>query len=172
MASPLSYPLINGVRHDFSSIEWKLAAGTQPIVIGFKSINYSRVRTRVLVRGNSPDPIAKTEGTNEYTGDIEVYLAEWNGLIQPALIAAAAAQGLNANGGSAYGDVLFQITVTYSSFGFDTITDVLNGCSLDSLEASQAQSADPLVRKFNINPLKILFGNQDDLGTPLQAPPT
>lgn len=167
MTTPLSYPLINGVRHDFSSIELKLSG---QIFIGFKSINYNRTRTRVMVRGNSPDPIAKTEGTNEYTADCEIYLAEWNQL-QSILVQAANAAGIP-NGGTGYGDVLFQIVVTYSSLGFDTITDTLNGCSLDSLEASQSQSADPLVRKFNLAPLKILFGNEDDLGTPLQAPPT
>jgi hypothetical protein len=166
MPSQLSYPLINGVRHDFSSIELKLAG---QIFIGFRAINYNRVRTRVMVRGNSPDPIAKTEGTNEYTADAEIYLAEWN-LFQDTLIQAASAAGLD-NGGSGYGDVLFQVVVTYTSPGFDTIVDVLDGCSLDSMEVTQSQSADPLVRKFNLSPLKITYNTQDDLGTPLIGPP-
>ena len=169
MASPLNYPLINGVKHDFSSVELKLAG---QIFVGFKSINYNRTRTRVMVMGNSPDPIAKTEGTNAYTGDCEIYLAEWN-YLQGILIAAAQAAGIpqGSTPGSGYGDVLFQVVVTYSSLGFDTITDVLNGCSLDAIEAGNAQGPDPLVRKVTLNPLKIYFGGQDDLGVPLQAPP-
>ena len=169
MSTPLQYPLINGVKHDFSSIELQLAG---QIFVGFRSINYNRTRTRTMVYGNSPDPIAKTEGVNAYTADCEVYLAEWN-YLQGLLINAASQAGIpnGASPGSGYGDVLFQIVVTYSSLGFDTITDVLNACSLDSMEVSQAQGPDALVRKFTLNPLKILFGNEDDLGTALQSPP-
>ena len=168
MSTPLQYPLINGVKHDFSSIELKLAG---QIFVGFRAINYNRTRTRTMVMGNSPDPLAKTEGVNAYTADCEIYLAEWN-LLQGILVQAAAAAGIpsGTSPGSGYGDVLFQIVVTYSSLGFDTITDILNGCSLDTLEASQAQGPDALVRKITLNPLKIYFGGQDDLGTALQAP--
>ena len=169
MATPLQYPLINGVKHDFSSIELQLVG---QIFVGFRSINYNRTRTRTMVYGNSPDPLAKTEGVNAYTCDCEIYLAEWN-YLQGLLINAASQAGIpnGASPGSGYGDVLFQVVVTYSSLGFDTITDVLNGCSLDSMEVSQSQGPDPLVRKFNLNPLKILYGNEDDLGTALQSPP-
>lgn len=151
--APIPYPLINGVRHSFSSIELKL--GTN-IFVGFKSINYSRKRTRTIVRGKSPDPLGKTRGTNEYTADCEIYLAEWNALLAQLQ---AIAPG--------YGDVLFTVLVTYSENGFDTIQDTINGCSIDTTEASQAEGPDPLVRKVELNPLKILFNGVDDLATPL-----
>ena len=162
MATPLQYPLINGVKHDFSSIELNMAG---QIFVGFKSINYSRTRTRTMVRGNNPDPIAKTRGTNEYSGDCEIYLAEWNYFQQQVLIPAAEQAGLN--GG--YGDLQFQITVHYNDPGFPPIVDTLIACSVDTTEASQSQGNDPLVRKITLNPLKIYFGGygNDDLATPL-----
>ena len=163
MTSPLQYPLINGVKHDFSSIELSIAG---QIFLGFKSINYSRTRTRTMVRGNSPDPIAKTRGTNEYTGECEIYLAEWN-YLESLLIGQASQQGLN----SGYGDVMFTVKVTYNDPGFDTIIDILQTCSIDATDASQSQGTDPLVRKVTLNPLKILFNNTDDLASPLVSPP-
>jgi hypothetical protein len=153
MASTLAYPLINGVRHGFSSIELKMNG---LIFVGFKSINYSRTRSRGLVKGNSPDPIAKTRGENEYKADCEIYLAEWN-LFQAQL-------------GDGYGDKPFTVLVTYGENGFDTIVDELLGCNVDSLDASNGQGSDPLVRKIDLGPLKILFNGKDDLEFPLKAP--
>lgn len=155
MTTPIAYPLINGVRHSFASIELKLNG---QIFIGFKSINYTRTRSRSLVRGNSPDPLGKTQGDNDYSADFELYLAEWN-LFQSQL-------------GPGYGDKFYQILATYSANGFDTIQDVINGCTVDSTEASQSQGPDPLVRKFDAKPLKILFNGIDDLATPLAGTPT
>lgn len=155
MANPIPYPLINGVRHSFASIELKLK---DQVFSGFKSINYSRTRSRSMVRGNSPDPIGKTTGTNEYSADCELYLAEWN-LFQELL------------GGDGYGDAFFNILVTYSANGFDPIADEINGCTLDSTDASNSQGDDPTVRKFDLNPIKIKFNGKDDLAFPLAPPP-
>lgn len=152
MTTPIQYPLINGVRHSFASIELKLAS---LIYVGFKSINYSRTRSRGKAMGNHPDPLGKTRGTNEYSADVELYLAEWN-LFQQSL-------------GPGYGDVLFQVLVTYSENGFDTIVDTINGCSIDSTDAQNAQGSDPSVRKVDLSPLKILFNGADDLATPLKG---
>lgn len=154
MATPLAYPFVNGVRHGFSSIELKLNG---QIFVGFKSINYSRTRSRGEVRGNHPDPIAHTRGENEYKGDCELYLAEWN-LFQQQL-------------GDGYGDVAFTVLVTHGENGFDTIVDELIGCHMDSTDASNGQGSDPLVRKIELNPLKVKFGGKDDLEFPLVAPP-
>lgn len=106
-----------------------------------------------MVYGNSPDPIGKTRGTNEYSADVEIYLAEWNAF-QDSI-------------GPGYGDVPFQVLVTYGNEGFDTIQDVIRGCTIDGLEVSQSQGSDALVRKFDMSPLKILFNGLDDLAVPL-----
>lgn len=158
--TPIQFPLINGVRHSFSSIELKFSSTTPALVVvtvGVKSINYSRTRNRTMVRGNHPDPLAKTRGENEYKGDIEVYIAEFHQLMT----------GL----GAGYGDVPFQVFVTYTENGFDTIADVLNGCTIDTTDASNSQGTDPTARKFELNPIKILFNGVDDLKVPLVSPP-
>jgi len=162
MASPISYPLVNGTRHSWASVEVKVAGQ----IFYVTSVNYSRKRNRTIVRENHPDPTAKTRGSNEYSSDIEMLLSEFNSL-QAALIQQANQQGLN--GG--YGDVFFQVVVSYSENGLDTVTDSILGCTLDSTEASNSEGTDPTKRKFELNPLKILFNGQDDLATPLQAPP-
>ena len=162
MTTPIVYPLINGARHSFASVEVKVAGQ----IYFATSVNYSRKRNRTVVRGNHPDPLGKTRGENEYSADIEFLLSEYNAL-QAALIAQANQQNLN--GG--YGDVAFQVIVTYAENGLDTVTDTINGCTMDSTEASNAQGADPTKRKFEMNPLKILFAGQDDSSIPLVAPP-
>jgi len=150
MPTPIQYPLINGVRHGYSSIEIKI---NNQIYTAFKSINYSRKRSRTMLRGNSPDPLGKTRGTNEYSSDCEMALAEFNLML--SLL------------GPGYGDVIFQVTATYTESGFDTISDVLIGCTVDSTDVSQSEGTDPLYRKFDLLPLKILFNGVDDLQTPL-----
>lgn len=154
MGEPIAYPLINGVRHGFSSIELKIA---NQLFIGFKSINYTRTRSRTMVYGSSPDPIGKTRGTNEYKADCELYLAEWN-LLQSIL-------------GDGYGDVLFDVLVTYGENGFDTIADEIIGCTMDTDDAQNGQGTDPLVRKIDLNPVKCKYNGKDNLQFPLVPPP-
>ena len=150
MASPIQYPLINGTRHSFASIELTLGS---LIFVGFRAVNYKRSRGRTTVYGSSPDPLGKTRGVNEYTADCELYLAEWN--------------AFQADIGAGYGDEAFQVLVTYTENGFDSIIDTLIGCTMDSTEASNSQGSDPTVRKFDLNPIKILFNGIEDLAQPL-----
>jgi hypothetical protein len=154
MSTPIAFPLVNGVRHDFSSIELKLDG---QVFQGFKSINYSRKRSRGIVMGNSPDPIGKTKGTNAYTADAELYLAELNAFLEQL--------------GAGYGDKFFVVVVTYVANGFDTVQDTIQGCTLDELTASQSQGTDPLARKVDLAPIKVLFGGVDDLEVPLTGTP-
>lgn len=162
MSTPIQYPLVNGVRHSWASIELKIANQ----IFYATAVNYSRKRNRTMVRQNHPDPVGKTRGANEYSSDLELLLAEFNQL-QAALIVAATAAG--SNGG--YGDVFFSVVVSYTESGLDTVTDTILGCTLDSTEAGNTEGTDPSKRKIELAPLKILFAGQDDLATPLKAPP-
>lgn len=161
MPSTLQYPLVNGVRHSFASVEVKVAGQ----IFFATSVNYSRKRNRTMVKENHPDPVGKTRGSNEYSADIEMLLAEYNAL-QALLISQAQQQGLN----TGYGDVFFTVVVTYTEAGMDTVTDTISGCTMDSTEASNAEGTDPSKRKFEMSPLKILFNGVDDLSSPLQGP--
>ena len=164
MTTPIQYPQTNGARHSWVSIEANIAGQ----IFYITSVNYSRKRTRTMVRVNHPDPVAKTRGSNEYSADCEMLLAEFN-----ALQAALVTQAQNAPGPATvgYGDIQFQVVVSYTENGLDTVTDTITGCTMDTTDASNAESTDPTKRKFDLAPLKIYFNGIDDLGQPLQAPP-
>jgi hypothetical protein len=158
MADQLVYPLVRGVRHCFSSITLVFALdGGKKIQMFCKSINYGRTRSRGLLRGNHPDPIAKTRGENEYKCSVEMALAEYRLLI--------------AEIGPGYGDKIFSTQVTYGEDGFETVTDEILGCTIDDDDASNSQGPDPLIRKLDLAPLKILMGGNDDLLAPMISPP-
>ena len=152
--TPLQFPLINGSMFSYSSIELNMN-GT--IFRGFKSIDYSRKRDRPAQYGNSPDPLGKPVGKNSYEATGEIYVAEFRNFVQSL--------------GAGYGDVYFQVTVTYQQNGFDTVQDVIDGCTLDEMSASFTEGTDALSQKFALNPLKILFNMVDDLAVPLISPP-
>jgi len=168
MSTPIQYPLVGGVRQSFVSTEVRFvqaavgssAAGqTLSLALrGYKSIKYSRKRTRAQLRGNSPDPLGKTRGENEYTCEAEYALAEYN-VIQSAL------QNIQ----EGYGDVFFAIFVTHAEPGLDAVTDQILGCTLDDTENDSAAGPDPTMRKISFSPLKVLFNGVDDLHFPLQA---
>ena len=156
MADRLIYPLINGVRHGFSNITLKFALPGKKIEMFCKSINYGRTRSRGLVEGNHPDPIAKTQGTNAYKASVEIALAEYRLLV--------------AEIGPGYGDLFFTTLVTYGLDGFETVTDEIINCSIDDDDASNSQGPDPLMRKLDLGPTKILMGGIDDLKNPMVSP--
>lgn len=159
--SSIQYPLVNGVRHSFASIEVKFVTQTQFTQIYFvREVNYKRTRSRTKLRLNHPDPVAKTIGSNDYDGNVVMALAEWQKFVTEAL------------GGPGYGDVMFEMQVTYTTPLFDTIVDSVLGCTMDSTEVALAQNDDALVRPFDLSPLKVLFNGVDDLANPLQPPPT
>jgi hypothetical protein len=157
MADALVYPLIRGKRHGFASLKaiFNLDGGTK-IEMFVKSVNYGRTRSRGYVRGNHPDPIAKTVGENEYKANVEMPLAEYR------LLVAQLGQG--------YGDVDFDLFVSYGENGFETVTDEILGCNLDDDDASNSQGPDPLMRKIELNPMKIKMGGVDDLLFPMVSP--
>ncbi len=157
MADALVYPLVRGFRHGFASIVLVYALDNgKKIQMFVKSVNYGRTRSRGLVRGNHPDPIAKTRGENEYKASVEMALAEYRLLV--------------AEIGPGYGDKFFDMFVTYGEDGFTTVTDVILGCTIDDDDASNSQGPDPLMRKLDLAPLKILMAGVDDLEVPMVSP--
>lgn len=153
MATEIQYPMVNGYRHGFSSIELSLKNRK---FRGFKAINYSRTRSREKQWGNHPDPIGKTLGENDYNCDVELYLAEFLSFLEDL--------------GDGYGDTFFDTTVAYGPHGFDTKTDIIIGCTLDTTEVSNSQGSSALTRKFQLNPLKVKLSGKDDLEVPLGPP--
>ena len=167
MTTPIAYPLLNGVRQSFVSTEITFqqpaigaTQGGQSLNLalrGYTSMKYGRVRSRTKVWGNHPDPIGKTRGKNDYTGEFKYLLAE-------VVLIRAALQSL----GGGYGDVMFNVHITHSENGFDThVIDIL-GCTFDKDEISLAEGTEASAIDLDFNPLKVKYDGVDDNTIPLQ----
>lgn len=154
---PLMYPSTTGARPSFGHIELAIAGFK---FVGFKKVDYSRTRSREMIYGAHPDPLGKSLGQNEYKASCELYLPEFNLFVAQLSLAGVP---------FAYGDTFFQVTVTYNAPGFGVVTDILEGCSLDSTDATNAQGTAALTRTFELNPLKIIFNNREDVTFPLNT---
>lgn len=154
---PILVPLTNGVVWSFGHVTLEIAG--LEFTGGFKSIKRSRKRTREMVRSNSPDPVGKTLGENEYQCSAELYLEWWRALLNT----------VQQNLGPGYGDQSFTILVSYIANGFLPIQDVILNCTFDTTDADDGVGPQALTRMVEFNPTKILFNGIDDLEDPLQG---
>ena len=144
----IAYPLINGVRHSFSSVEIRL---NNSIVLGITEINYTPTLDPAVVRGAGALPIALTLGNAEYDGDFSILLEEFNQL-QTQL-------------GEGMMVVAFDIVISYDATignvpdgGLSVIVDTLKGCRITKIEhGASSGSTDAIVRKCTIKPMDILL---------------
>jgi hypothetical protein len=156
---PIQVPLTNGVIRSFGHVRLQMAG--LEFTGGFKSIKRSRKRSREIVRSNSPDPVGKTLGENEYQCSAGIYYDWWMNMIQQ----------INNNLGPGYGDQPFTIFVSYVGTGLVTYTDTIINCTFDTSEADDQQGNAALIREVEFAPTKIYFGGFEDLEDPLVAPP-
>ena len=141
---PVGYPVINGNRFDFSSVELQLNGRRY---IGVKAINYKQEIDPGEVRGTAPQLLGRTRGTYKAEGSIELYREEFADLCSD--LQALAVGFLEAN---------FLCTVTYSELPPNGIpnslpspvqTDTLVGLRFKSDDHSmQSGSSDPIVVKL------------------------
>ena len=153
--TPIQVPLTDGFIRSFGHV--RLNAVGIDFTGGFKSIKRSRTRKRDMVMSNSPDPVGKTLGENEYKCSA-VFLYDWYmNLIQT----------VQNTFGPGYGDQSFSIYVSYVGVNLVTYTDQILGCTLDTTDASDESGTKELTREIEFNPIKILFGGLEDLADPL-----
>ena len=144
----VSYPMINGVRHAWSSIEFR-ANGN--VILGCTEINYTTKLEPSVVRGAGALPIGLTLGNADFDGDFSLLLQEFNDLMVTL--------------GPGAMTVAFDIIISYDatlgnvvSGGLDVIVDTLRGCRITNIEASNSGgSTDATVRKCTIKPTMILL---------------
>jgi hypothetical protein len=138
----VGYPLINGVKYDFSSIEIDMGSDGG-IVTGISEISYSHGLEPGEARGTHPQILARTRGTYSAEGSITMYKAEYATWI--------------ASMGDGYQEKSFDITVVYSEpDGDGTVTDVLYGCRMGVTENSASSGTDPLSVTVPIMPAYIV----------------
>lgn len=121
----MDWPLINGVRHSFASIELSIDGKRRPL---FNAVNYSDSVSRERVRGNHPIAAGFTRGEYEAEAGITLYSEEWGELV--------------AEFGDGIYDKVFDIVATYADEGAPTITDKLVGCRLRSVGRDNSQGAE------------------------------
>lgn len=145
---PTQFPQINGVRHSWSSIEFR---ANNNVILGITEINYTTKLEPSVVRAAGSLPIGLTLGNADFDGDFSLLLQEFNDLMLTL--------------GSGAMAVPFDIIVAYDatlgnvlSGGLDVIVDTLQGCRITNIEASNSGgSTDASVRKCTIKPTMILL---------------
>jgi hypothetical protein len=156
--TPIQVPITNGVVRSFGHVRLQIAG--LEFTGGFKSIKRKRTRKREKPMSNSPDPIGKTLGENEYECSAVMYY-DWyvNTMltIQQTL-------------GPGYGDQPFTIYISYVGKNLNTYTDIVLNCTFDEDDGDDQAGTAALTRAVNFNPTKILFNGIDDLEDPLVAP--
>ena len=153
---PIGYPLINGLRFDFSSATIKV--GTQ-LFNGVKSLKYSQTLEPGIVRSNRSQVIGRTRGILDSEGTIELYRAEFSDLI--TALASLPTSGAGALG---YMEAAFDITVSYAELLATPVTDVLVGCRIKKHELSGQEGADALTVSCDLHIMSVLMGGT--LGLP------
>lgn len=144
----VAYPLINGCRHSWSSIEFR---ANNNVILGITEINYTTKLEPTVVRAAGALPIGLTLGNADFDGDFSLLLEEFNQLMLTLGPGAMA--------------VPFDIVVSYDATlgnvldgGLSVIVDTLQGCRITNIEASNSGgSTDPSVRKCTIKPTLILL---------------
>jgi hypothetical protein len=146
----IAYPLVNGAAYSYASVELNVNG---QLFTAFESIDYGRKRTREEIRGNHPDPLAKTIGENKYNASASIEIAEWYLFLQQL--------------GPGYGDEFFLTTVTFNSPILGVVQDVIQGCTLDEVSAQLKRGPAGLYKKIDLAPLKIYEDGLDDCSIPL-----
>lgn len=149
---PLVYPNVNGVAHEFASVEIKLGG---QLYYGVTAINYKSPLKPTKQRGNHPSPLGRTSGIEEPDGDLEMFLAEAMAFIKVL--------------GPGYKLKVFDVLVNYQAAGMDLVTDSLLGCRIIDVEANNAAGPDPLKRKLPLDVMKVLINGLEALPNPLKG---
>ncbi len=133
------YPLVNGQKVSFASIEIKI--GTL-LLTGFTDLSYSQTLEPGIFRGTRPEKLARTIGEHNIEGSFTLVKDEYLELI--------------ASLGNGYMQTPFDITNTYSEINSTTLmTDVLTGCRITSEEDSHSQGTDALVVACDLDIMKM-----------------
>lgn len=147
----VAYPLVNGHRYSFASIE--AIFGGFP-TIGFTEINYKPSLKGTLCYGSAPQPIGETRGKLELSVDWTMYRHEFELFKQgfPAL-------------GVGFGEYRFDIIVQYAELLMPVITDTIVGVRVQEPDLSNRDGTDPSMVKLTGSCLNILLN-----GVPLAVP--
>ena len=143
---PSNYPLINGVKFDWSSIELSMAGG---IFTGCSELAYKQTREVGEVYGTGAEKLARTLGQLNADGSVALYRRDEQDFLAK----------LTNNGQSGYLDTSFDITVIYSATGGDgTLTDKCIGCVITELDISGSAGTDHVMVTCTLDIMRVELG--------------
>jgi len=145
------YPLIDGHKHDFSSVEVQVSTdeGAPEIITAVSELTYNQALAPGVVRGTKSQPLAFTQGKLEPgEGTLTLPLED--------------AQELRVALGNGYMTKQFKIVANYSATGSETITDELIGCRITDEETTgSGDSEDPILVTYSLMYLRGTRGGLD-----------
>lgn len=133
------YPLINGNKYDWSSIEIDL--GDAGIFTGVKELTFTHSLEPGEVRGTRAELLGRTRGEYSAEGTIVVWAEEY------AQIIAALGDG--------FMEASFPITATYSDTNVPVQTNRLFGCRITNADMGGSQGTDPLEVSMDLSIFRI-----------------
>ncbi len=133
-----SFPKINGVVFDFSSVELDIAG---EVFTDVEEITYSHTLEPGEMRGTRAELLGRTRGEYSAEGSITFRKAAWGRLV--------------ASLGEGYLEQSVDITVNYAEEGEDTISDKLFGARFTAPENSHSQGSDPLNVSVDISIVRV-----------------
>lgn len=140
---PLSYPMVNGNRFDFSSVQLTVP-DVNRVFEGVKSVGYSDELNPGKLRGNRAQVVGRTRGQYEASANVEMYKSEAD-----AFLAAL---------GPGYMERSFTVTVAFSEPATPdlVVVDVIQGCRIKKVEDSASEGEEAIAVKFDLDVLMIL----------------
>ncbi len=141
----IPYPLVNGVRHSWSSVSITVAGLTYG---GVTEVNYESTLEPGITKGAGPLIIGFTTGAVSMTADFTILQEEW-GQLQTSL-------------GAGFMTAFFDVEVTIGNEGYvesamSTFVDGYKGRISKLGAAMSSGSADALVRKVSIAPIEMRY---------------
>lgn len=130
----MEYPLVNGHRYSFSSIE---AVVNGKRLLGFTSINYKQSLEPGEARGEHAQRYGTTRGELKADGDAEILKEEGEQLIKEL--------------GNGYMEKRFPVVVTYAEEGGKTRTDTLHNVRIQEVSDGHSSGNEALKIKLTLN---------------------
>lgn len=144
-------PAVNGHFYSFASLEFTaFTPGGRLEIVAFKSINYGPETDASDVYGNRTQVIGQTRGRVKNTADCELYVQQWENL-------------RTALGGVSYGDVRFNIAVSYGEVGSPVKTDRIFGARVMSTKYENADGTEAAAVKLTLHVFRIVENNTDEI---------
>lgn len=135
----MDYPLVNGHRMSFSSIEVSIDGKAY---WGFTAVNYTDTLEGGLVRGVHPQPLGRTRGEYSCEASLTSLLEESRDFVKAL--------------GDGFMEKVFDVVVVYSEDGNGTHQDEIQGCRVQSIAHAHASGTDGLTVDITLMPLRII----------------